>query len=343
MKHVIHTSERKDFKRCRQLWDFRSPNRLSLEPKSEARALVFGTAIHAAEEVFYDPATWNADRDVVQATALLAFKDALPYTDDQDMEEWEAELKLGVAMLNHYFQWAASKDKGLTPKYVEIEFEVPLLPPFGMDTWGEDLEPDGSYSECIVAYAGRIDALVEDEYGGLWIMDHKTAGKFDSEDFLVMDQQVTSYCWALQHMLGIKIEGFIYNELRKDAPHKPAVLQNGTLSKAKNQNTTFDLYLTAIKEGGYPVNLYSDILDYFKNQGNKFFKRTYVRRSPRELELAGEVIALEAADMLSNPSIYPNPDRHCSYCAFRAPCLARMDGSDYGWILDGNFIQKEQG
>lgn len=322
MRNVIHTSERKDFKGCRQQWDFRSPNRMALEPNNQARALLFGTAVHKGLEVYYDPDTWTADRTAVEAMALLAFKNELPNTEFLTDDEYADELKLGAGMLRSYFEFAKVNDK-FTPKFVEVKFEVEIP---GQDNF----------------YAGRIDMIVEDEFGGLWIVDHKTAARFDPEEFLVMDEQVTSYCWAIQHKLGIKIEGFIYNELRKDVAHKPDVLKNGTLSKNKQQNTTYELYLTAVQEAGYPINLYSDILEFLQNQGNKFFRRTNVRRSSRELELAGERISLEATDMLSDPAIYPNPDRHCTYCAFRAPCLARMEGSDYEWILEGNYTQKEK-
>lgn len=340
MKHIIHTSERKDFKTCRQKWDFRSPSRMNLEPLNEARALSLGTAVHAGQEVWYEPSTWTADRDAVAAMALLAFKNALPAEAYYDPEEWAIDLATGAGMLRHYFEWSEKQDKGFTPKYVELSFEVPI-PDLVCGHFMSELSNDSPTGfiphDCNVYYAGRVDALWEDEHGGFWIVDHKTAGKFDSEDFMLLDQQITSYCWALQHVLGIEIQGFIYNEMRKDVPHKPSVLKSGQLSKDKSQNTTYELYLTAVQEGGYPVALYADILEHFKNQGNKFFRRTIVRRSPRELQIAGEIIALEAADMLGNPSIYPNPDRHCSWCAFRAPCIARMEGSDYQWILDGNY------
>lgn len=329
MKHIIHTSERKDFKTCRTKWDFRSPSRYNLEPMYTDRNLLLGTAVHAGLEAWYYPATWDADKDALAVTALIEFKNNLPVESYFNEDDWEEDLKLGAGMLKNYFQWSQKEDQGYKPLYVEIPFEVPIG---DIDNHHSDL----GYFENVY-YAGKADALWEDASGGLWVVDHKTAAKFDPEFFMELDQQITSYCWALQHVLGIKIEGFIYNELRKDVPHPPLKLQNGRLSKNKSQNTTYELYLTAVRDGGYPEVLYRDILEHLKDQGNKFFRRTIVRRSPRELQIAGENIALEAADMLSNPSIYPNPDRHCSWCPFKAPCLARQEGSDFGWILNENY------
>lgn len=333
-RYVIHTSERKDFKRCRQLWDFRSPNRMFYEPNREDRNLRFGTAIHAGLETYYQPTTWGGDRGAVEALCLIAFTDAYPYDgiegDAEGTAAWEADLSLGAAMLRGYYKWAHKLDN-FTPLAVEQKFEIELaVPNWGPTEWND------------VFYAGKLDALVQDEHGDYWIIDHKSAARFDDAEFLVMDEQVTSYCWAMQHVLNIPIAGFIYNELRKDAPHPPEVLKNGMLSKNKNQNTTYELYLDKIKELGHSPTLYSDMLEHLSNQGNKFFRRTYVRRSPRELELAGERIAIEAADMLNAPSIYPNPDRHCTWCSFKTPCLARMDGSDPDWILEGNYHKKDE-
>jgi len=297
---------------------------MALDPIRVNRNLRFGTAIHAGLEVWYDPAMWEGDRYAVQAMSLLAFVKAYPYDgiegDVEQMDAWEADLVLGKGMLEGYFKWALEHDT-FTPISVEQEFEVEL-----------PLED--------ASYAGRLDLLVRDQHGDYWILDHKTAARLEDESFLVLDQQITSYCWAMQHVLNIPIAGFIYNELRKDVPHPPELLKNGRLSQNKNQNTTYELYLDKINELGQSVNSYAGILEHLQSQGNKFFRRTYVQRSPRELEIAGEMILLEATDMLSNPSIYPNPGKHCTWCDFRSPCLARMDGSDTNWILESNYVKK---
>jgi hypothetical protein len=156
-----------------------------------------------------------------------------------------------------------------------------------------------------------------------------------------MDEQCGSYCWAIQQMLGIKVEGVIYNELFKAVPHKPRLLQKGTLSVDKSQNTTLELYMEAIQEVGQDPAQYRDMLNFLEDQGNKFFRRVQVHRNQTELLNLQDRICLEAIDMLNDPSIYANPTRvNCSGCMFRTPCLTMQDGSDTGWILNQNYHKR---
>ncbi len=42
-----------------------------------------------------------------------------------------------------------------------------------------------------------------------------------------------------------------------------------------------------------------------------------------------------------NLRIYPNPNRFtCMQCAFRSPCIAKNDGSDYEFLLNADFRQR---
>ena len=54
-KLIVRTSDRGTFRRCRELWNFTSKIRENWEYVPGVEALDFGTAIHAALEVYYDP------------------------------------------------------------------------------------------------------------------------------------------------------------------------------------------------------------------------------------------------------------------------------------------------
>lgn len=356
---IIRTSDRKQFKECRQAWDWGSKIRSNLEPNKEAKHFAFGTAVHGGLEEYYNPLTWSWHKDdrrsVVLSKMLAKFAELYPYpgnladAPDDLRQDWLNEIDLGKNMLLGYAEWAKDRDR-FTPIFVEKEFEVPV--PIPTDKNGIAVVPYGFdheagnllYNNEPVVYQGRVDMLIEDEFGNYWIVDHKTAGQFGDTSHLIIDEQCGSYAWALGYSLGLKISGVIYNELRKDVPHPPAVLKNGTLSKSKSQNTTYELYLQAIHENSFAEEEYADILGFFKEVGNKFFRRTQLHRSPKELELLGQRIGIEAIDMLNNPSIYPNPSKmRCNGCAFFAPCVAKQDGSDYEWYLNDLFHVRESG
>ena len=362
-KYIIRTSDRGIFKGCRQRWDFASKMRRNLEPWQKYKPFEFGTAFHAAMEVYYDPARWTFDREIVEAEALAKFaavnkQQRIQVAQSQGGElssdslaDYNERHELGLGMLRHYFKWARTRDN-FTPIAVEIDFEVPILVPQGVEVL-----PDG-YSTvydtrdllCLhdtqgfidVVYQGRIDMLVKDEAGEYWIFDHKTAAQMGDLSWLVLNDQVTSYCWALQHMLKIPIAGFVYNEIAKKVPKPPQVLQSGALSVNKQQDTTFDLYMEALVQGNFSIEAYQGMLNYLKASPKQFVRRTQVRRSPYELEMQGRRIFLEAVDMLNDPSIYPSPSpMNCNSCMYRQPCTAVQDGSDVEFLLKNLFRKRE--
>jgi hypothetical protein len=362
--HIIRTSDRGQFKGCRRAWDWGSKIRQNWDFRKAPSYLEFGTAIHRGLEVYYNPDTWTLPREVVMPLAVTEYvnsyrqarKDYLDFIgretlDDLQQEEWEAQLELGKKMLANYFAWAKNNDR-FTPRFVEVEFEVPIPVPPGLQLPADFENRDGYlwFRGEQVVYQGRIDLLLEDEYGRYWVDDHKTTAQMreDTLTFLELDEQTGSYCWAIQEMLGIPVAGALYNELYKGVPEPPpenkVVRMGRKFSVSKSQDTSYEVYKETVKEGdpvAYEAGLYDDILNYLRAEGNKYFRRTQIHRSPTELKNLGYTICLEAIDMLNDPLIYPNPTKfRCGFCAFRAPCLMQNDGSDYEWLLKENYVQR---
>jgi hypothetical protein len=139
--HEIHTSERRSFRACRRRWDWLF--RLNYYPLVTAKPLEFGTAFHKGMEVFYDPRTWNWDREVVAASAILAFVDKceeqklayLKYEgrtqlDEEVEEDYAARVELGKGMMNWFFLNVSPKeDTNWKPVEVEVAFRVPIRHP----------------------------------------------------------------------------------------------------------------------------------------------------------------------------------------------------------------------
>ena len=337
-KQIIRTSDRGRYRRCKQLWDFESPLRHNYRYQGTIKPLDFGIAIHEALDEFYRPRVEGYEyktypRDVLEHLSIATFR---RICDEQKKrvldtgatlaveveEDFNERVALGQGMLEHYFEWSAENDNFTVVKS-EIEFEVEIP---GIDA----------------VYQGRIDAIIQDERGRYWLMDHKTAAQFGDTTWLDLDTQISAYCWAVNKQLGVKLEGLVYNELKKSVPKPPSVNKNGTLSQNKAARTSYHLYKQAIRDLGLNESDYAEYLEYLKAKSN-YFRRTYISRSPAELERVELYIRMEAQEML-NPEvlIYPNPSRfNCSSCAFLAPCLAMQDGSDVKWILNssGNYAK----
>lgn len=369
--YIIRTHDRIAFLDCRQAWDFGSKIRQNYEPNRGSLNMDFGTAIHRGLETRYDPKLWTAPSIVRTPLMLEHFRGQWKtYKPQYEFEPdiWHDHNALGIKMLERYDEWAVEADAGYEPLYVEIEFEVPILASpelaeeinaYALDSLYVQFKAknlgDGRYhlhcrkgesEEWIpVYYQGRVDTLWRDKYGFLWIVDHKTTGQFGNTNHLEMDEQTGSYCWALQVMLDLPIRGVIYNELLKSYPeppkqNKPTKKEPIVFSQDKRQNTTAKIYEETLAEHGVSMVGYLDFLSWLRENERPYFRRTEVHRSQRELQLLGERICVEAIDMLNNPRIYPHPRpgwNGCDGCFFRAPCLAKMDGSDPEFLLSEDF------
>lgn len=278
--------------------------------------------MHEGLRAYYYPSSWG-HRSLQEFNARHAFKQTYAElvqkvkVGDLELEmQFEDAVTMGLRMLEFYFSWAPKHDSFWRPIFTEIEFEVRIP---GTD-W---------------PYQGRIDLVVElfDDEGnslGYWIVDHKTAKSFGELSWLTLDDQCASYAWALQKMLDIDIRGVIYNQLKKSPPHPPKQLKNGGFSVAKNQDTSFEVYLRTLREHNLNPSAYREFLSFLKHNPKEYVRRTSVSYTPRMLEVVERRIIQEAREM-ANPhvQIYPTPSQwNCNGCRFFGPCLQVNEGSE---------------
>jgi len=356
--HEIHTSGRKSYKGCRRRWNWIFNEQYY--PLRTAKPLEFGTAYHAAMEVYYDPQTWNMDREVIGARSIIKFVDvceaqkakALELKDEQYLpdeveQDYQERVELGKGMLRYYFEKVApTADELFIPVKVEVKFSVPVMDP--TKDFNEQL-----ICECHnlpVSYDGRIDMLAQDHRGDYWIFDWKTCRSVaPSDEFLYLDDQIGSYVWAL-NFLKLPVRGFVYHEQRKGFPGPPkrnASRRLGRLfSVAKNQDTDLETYLHTVQREdpeAMAEGLYNDFLHYLEEEGTMFWKRYQIHKNHDELISIAEGISWEAWEMTRKTTpLYPNSGRFsCTTCAFRQPCLGMNSGEDYQYTLNTLFERRE--
>lgn len=347
MSVVIRTSDRATFRRCRKQWDYSSKIRRNYEPVKTPTPLEFGIAFHEAMEVYYDPKGWESPLAVKASAALGAFAKAVnrqkeQYADsvgvlsDEMKVEFEERYELGIGMLNYYiFNYSAEYDMSWVPIAVEQHFELPIV-----DLDGNTIYVDG---EPLV-YQGRIDLIMYDgSTDTYWLVDHKTRAKFDSTDHYEQDTQASSYIWAAEQLYDIKLEGVIFNEIKKTVPKEPKVNKNGTLSVDKRQQTTAKLFRAKCEEVGQEPSKYQEYLDYLEDYGPEFVRRVITYRGKAAKRVQHQLIVDEAIDMASNPRIYPNPsDFNCRGCPFRTPCAAFLDDADEEYLLNDSTLFRKR-
>jgi len=349
--------------------------------------LEFGVAFHKALELYYTPETWH-DKETSAQLALVAFKQTcdeqfrnykkLNGEPSYDIiEDYSSRVTLGLNMLKYYFNDVApSYDRNWTPVEVEVPFEVAVIDPSINEPlmckcnrcrrrWtkagGNEPYPDNVLSPHIqsdwqglpVTYGGRIDAIFEDEIKRLWLVDWKSASRILDEDkessFLQLDDQITSYAWALWTM-GIKVAGFVYVEFKKAYPRSPELLARPYKGKRFSTNKQFMTTPKLVKRTvsnedyeAYVMGYYDDYLTWLQDEGPKFTQRHQIHRNETELRNAGINIALECMDIVQDPRIYPQPGRFsCPTCLFQQPCISANDGGDPQYLLNELFERREK-
>ncbi len=328
----LRTSDRSLFKRCRRKFALESETMYHLEPLGASPVQFWlGTGVHFALEDFHGYKKFATPHDAFEAYTLATLGSKNLMTDD-----FAANYELGKGMLTNYINWVPQL-RGFETLWVDgvPMCEVRLIIP--MPEIGEGVE-----------YSATIDRLLQDEHGRIWMLDYKTAKSVNTEK-LPLDQQITAYYWAVKKQYGLELEGMIYIQLLKQVPDEPTVLKNGSLSKAKNQSTSYQLYVKKLKEiyNGRLPGEYKEILDQLKSEAgfldNKYIKVDFVRRNEHQIAAEEKKIIAEGRDIFNPATVmYPNPTKDCSWdCRFKQVCIGMDDGSDYRQILRDNFRRQQ--
>ena len=294
----------------------------------------------------------------IKTWVVKGLEDILP---DADHDEWDELFALGVGMLEYYKKYAEINDD-FTVIVAEHMFSIPI--------WNYEhdqilkridlREESPNYGEVLEVHSrGRMDGVWVKPNGKHGIIDHKTAAKWGEDELrkLESDEQTTSYLYAaeveanyydLPHK-GQPMEEVIYNVLRKAYPKPPTKLASGMFSvDRQNESTTYPILMEWISHNmpGIPLSeKQQGYVEYLKEVGDEnFIIRKPVRRNRHQLHNAGKRLYLEALDMLdSNLRIYPNISNSfkCLNCAFRAPCMAMEDGSDWEQLIKDNYTMNK--
>jgi len=338
MRYEIHISDVRSFRQCRRRWYFSSGLQRNLEPAVPYMPFFTGRAVHWSLEQYYGHGT-----DPVQASLDFINKETATWGSlwPREMDKLNEQIALIAGMLGHYKLWVNKYEGRLADKNfefiaLETSFRVPLL-------------TDTGRRSSKVFLAGRFDGLVVNKLdGSYWLWEIKTTRSIDElYKSLALDEQCGTYIYAAEQMFGVHISGVMYTIMRKKEPTIPRVLNNGTLSKAQNIDTTAEIYLEAVMQN-HPeyredpeqiLNNYGDILGALLAKGNTFFARVPIYRTRKEIATLSNYLWLTALEMTRQSTpLYPSPGwSSCNFCPFRSPCVAMNSGADWEMILESEF------
>jgi hypothetical protein len=308
----VRTSERRDFKTCRQKWWWAYVENLtSMQIRP---ALGFGDLCHQALAIYYPPGIKRGPhpagafeklyKDFVNEHGTMYMK----VTDDEPAED---AYDLGMEMLTGYVEHWGKDDRW---KIIQPEQPIKVRIFRGRGPAGKPIE---IYYVCV------MDAVVLDrqikKYG---LFEHKTTGsmrKFGAP--LALDEQAGSYWtygydWMLEQNFKSDFDFIMYNFLRKGH---------------KDDRPTNQLGQSLNKDGSVS-----------KRQPNPLFWREPVMRSEGDRETMKHRVMQEVEEMelcrRGKLAIYKNPDDHCYWCQFKDMCEVHETGSDWESMKEELYI-----
>lgn len=342
----IRGSEVDTFLSCRRKYKYSYVD--LLEPKRKQKPLYFGTLMHQWLQTYY-----MTKHDL--SAAYRVVEETMEGTDASSMDQVEVQdvrQLLELLPYDYVMYWREADAKRRTI-FTELKFRVPI----------------NNYNY----YTGTFDHLYQDLDTGLfWLEDHKNVASIGRYlNSIEYNQQIRRYLYAAGELAngngdifvdGIwqpvikfpRVSGLIFNLISKKLAEPPRVLKNsklaGKLSLDKAQNTTYALYLKAVKEacGDDPIpQEYQDMLEHFRNmetsEGNKFFRRVPVLVTQPQMESAFLLVSDvsdEIWDIKDDSRYFPSHGSQCGYCGFKMLCFAQDAGDNIASIIEDFYQEK---
>ena len=259
---------------------------ITRRPKSSSEALRFGTLFHVALEAWWKcflpkkRVTWK-DPDYPLQEAISQIQGKFDES-GFDGEDWRFDVMARVLMVGYHRLWRANMND-LEVIAVEKEFTGPLVNP-----------ATGAASRTF-EIGGKIDAMVRDTDGDVYLVEHKTSSQdinegSDYRERLRMDSQISAYLSA-EGPLGFDLDGCLYDIVRKPSmkPYKatPEEDRKYTTKDSKLKDGTLrpagSLYANQRARDETREEFFVRMYDHVLEEPHRYFQRPVIARSKAEL------------------------------------------------------------
>jgi hypothetical protein len=216
-------------------------------------------------------------------TRTVSHSEISAYLDCQ--KKWDLQYNKGIKFDNVHFQFGSLGHKTLETRLIPDEALYPeLKDAFGISSWLNYFTPifkeldarmcdfELLYSELPVeneTIKGVIDAVWKHKKTGRYLItDYKFSTTDKGQEDVLLDEQMYIYAILLAVKLNVSLDQIDigYINIPKKELDNPRVLKNGTLSKDKAQNVTYDKYVEKINELGLKIEDYEDFLSEIRGK-----------------------------------------------------------------------------
>jgi len=193
--HVVSYSEMDTFRQCPHKWDLSYQQRW--RPPETSRALAVGSLWHAVLEQHYLAIMAKQAGEDAPAVGREGEKQISTLLHDESGEQSEEQVLVEWMYAGYLDQY------GLDPEWTILAVE-----------WaGEFWLPTPRGTRSRLRLKMRLDLIVRDPNGNIWVVDHKSGRDLPRARMLEMDDQFGLYTWGL-HQLGKRALGAIYSAAR---------------------------------------------------------------------------------------------------------------------------------
>lgn len=318
---TVSQSEVKLFRKCQKAHDYKYRQRL--KRKRKALGLWRGTILHSMLNAYY------------------AHKMNSRYTGPDPWDTLDKYEEEYATML--------SEEKEM---YGDVIGDCTAIFEGYLRRWKkEDLKYEGSEEFVAtdlvgdVRFQGYIDKVVKDKQGRRFLLDHKFMKAMPTAEDRFADLQLLMYVWAWNRWNSSKpVCGVIWDYGRAKAPAIPDVLKSGLLSKRKNIDTDAYTYKQAVREGGFKLEDYADIIDSLRDRETTFFQRVILPNPPKRMvEEIVEDFRITTVMIQKLEGIAPRnmSQFNCKTCEFKELCEAEMRGHDSEFVKKTKYEDRD--
>jgi hypothetical protein len=335
----ISVTELYSFRECRRQWYL--GNVRKLVPLITPVRFWFGTGWHFAMQGYHQPGgSLEAGHSLLREWYVKSIDEEVApsygFLWTSTIQTEYAEMhELMHGMLDNYDQYHRSQNDPWDTIAAEQRVWVPILYP----TTRHRIPGSPKLTARLdwMGHRGQLSRQQGVERRGTTIVDHKSAAQQPAATGrdLDIDDQMTGYGYVYFRLTGQLADELIYNTAIKRVPGPPEILKNNTPSKAKDQPTTYGLYMAALTDRGLDTTPYLAVLHELQQEGwHRYFVRESTQRNGYQLEAYEQHLFDTYRDMVEvvkHPErAYPSPSAmRCSGCSFFTVCQAMEDSQDH--------------
>lgn len=334
---MVSVSQLQTFLSCRKKWEYNYIENIT--PRVERAYLTIGKLCHKGMQTAmqmlweYPLATFEQVLDTGLEAIDIEWTDymeSVPLLDEEipDLDQTLNDAKSVFAQALREFNplkyevVTVIKDKKPIPA-LELHFRVPCAPTKGLH--------------------GYIDAILRDkETGFVWCTDYKFRKSLSPDEDEAFNIQNAVYSYACQKM-GIDITGTMTWQHINTPAADPAVLKDGSISKAKIKTTWEHYAAFCMKNGKNPAD-YSDVKE--KLEEIEWYRATLEYRNEETIDriwnqcvspVAKAVKAAHKKGAVNFKSLYP---WNCKMCQYQSLCQAELRNYDAEEIKSREYTKR---